>query len=551
MLRDYQQEAETDIYSAWNAGAQNVMGVMPTGSGKTVLFGKIIKDNQGATCAIAHRQELVGQISLALARYGVKHRIIAPQKVVKFAITQHMRELGRNYYSPTAVVGVAGVDTLINAKRIAEHYEWIRRVSLWVQDEAHHLLRKNKWGKAADLFPDARGLGVTATPVRADGHGLGRHADGVFDTMITGPTMRDLINRGYLTDYRIFAPLSDAKLNTVDVSKTTGDYNKHQLIQVVKDSHIVGDVVDHYKKHALGKLGITFATDVETATNIAAKFNVSGIPAEVVSAKTLDRARVEILRRFKNREILQLVNVDLFGEGFDLPAIEVVSMARPTQSYSLYVQQFGRALRILDGKIEAMIIDHVGNVERHGLPDKIQNWSLDRRERAARNVEDDNVIPVRACPECTAIYERIYKACPHCGHVIVPAERSAPEFVDGDLHELDPETLAAMRGEIERIDGPADFSPHWTGIAAAGARKHHRVRQEMQSALRESIAWWAGYQQQFGRGESESYRLFYLTFGVDVLTAQTLGKADALKLANRINLQLGKLNNERSVNGGY
>jgi len=310
---------------------------------------------------------------------------------------------------------------------------------------------------------------------------------------------------------------------------------------------VVGDIVDHYKRIAPGKLGITFASDVETAGDIAQRFNANGVPAEMVSANTPNQVRAEIIRRFRNREILQLVNVDLFGEGFDIPAIEVVSMGRPTQSYGLYVQQFGRGLRImseLPDKI-AIIIDHVGNVVRHGLPDKARMWSLDSCEKRPRSVDPEDDIPLTYCEECTMPYERILPRCPHCGHKSIPASRSKPEFVDGDLYELDPEVLAQMRGEIEKVD---NWQGTIYGMERAGApavainsfRKNARLRLEMQEALRESMAWWAGIQRQAGRSDSESYRLFYHLFGIDTMSAQTLGRPDALTLANRVNEELGR-----------
>ena len=444
-LRPYQQALETSALDAWAVGDCNVLAVLPTGGGKTVILSKIASDNVGACVAIAHRQELVGQISQAFARNGLKHRIVGPKNVIKQIVKNHVVELGRSYYDPAALAGVAGVDTLL--RRADSLKPWLDRVTLWIQDEAHHVLTANKWGKAADLFPNARGLGVTATPTRADGMGLGRHHDGLFDVMVEGPTMRELIDAGYLTEYKIFAPPSDLDLSEVATSKATGDYNANGLRAAVQKSHILGDVVSHYLKLARGKLGVTFTPDVATATETAERFNASGVPAEVVSAKTPDAERAAILERFKRRELLQLVNVDLFGEGFDLPAIEVVSFARPTQSYSLYVQQFGRALRILDGKTEAVIIDHVGNVVRHGLPDAVREWSLDRREKRSKGKPSD-AKPLTACSECASVYEREFKACPYCGHVTPPVARSSPEFVDGDLHELDADTLAAMRGDV-------------------------------------------------------------------------------------------------------
>ena len=542
-LRPYQQENKQAIYDAWDSGVKNVLSVLPCGAGKTVIFSDVLKDHQGASCAIAHRQELVTQISLALARDGVRHKIIGPNNVVKLAVKIHMEELGRSYYDPNAQCAVAGVDTLI--RRADQLKRWLPTVTKWVTDECHHLLKPeiNKWGKAAAMFPNARGLGVTATPLRADGKGLGRHADGLFDTMIEGPTMRDIINMGYLTDYRIFAPKTeDLNLDDVTVSKTTGDYNPQKLKIAVQKSHVVGDVVKHYLRIAPDKLGITFADNVETATQIAAQFNASGVPAEVVSAKTPDAERVSILRRFRNRELMQLVNVDLFGEGFDLPAISCVSMARPTASYGLYVQQFGRACRLMDGKTEAIIIDHVGNVVRHGLPDAPRVWTLDRREKRNSNKPND-VIPVTSCtnPECCAVYERIHSSCPFCGHKPTPADRAGPEHVDGDLQEIDPLILAQMRGEINRIDGDVYYPQGMPAPTRMRLKRIHGERQEMQSALRESIAWWAGYQRTMGRSDSESHRRFYFMFGIDVMSAQALKRADALALANKINMFLGEL----------
>lgn len=559
---------KTDIYNAWDAGHKNVLGVSPTGSGKTVVFSDILKDHNGSSCAIAHRQELVTQISLALARDDVPHRIIGPNNVVKLAVNIHMAECGTSYYNPSAPCAVAGVDTLVRRKDALSN--WLNSVTKWVQDEAHHVLVNNKWGKAVDMFPNAVGLGVTATPDRADGYGLGRHADGVFDVMVEGPQMRALIDMGYLTDYRVFAPPSDLDLTNVNVTKS-GEFSKAPLKAAVNKSHVVGDIVKHYLRIASGKLGITFVDSVDTATQVAAEYNRAGVPAAVVSADTPDADRVRILREFKARKLMQLVNVDLFGEGFDLPAIEVVSMGRPTQSYALYVQQFGRALRLILGNISratwdtytdlqrrlliaqstkprAIIIDHVGNVARHGLPDRPRIWTMDRRERTGKNKPVDD-IPTTTClnPECVSVYERTYKACPYCGHVNVPAFRSGPEYVDGDLTELDAATLAEMRGEINKVNMSVDEAreymlANWVPkIAITPGIKRHIARQEMQAALRESIAWWGGYQRAAGRDDSESYKRFYWKFGIDVLSAQALNTKDAQTLALKINDDLARL----------
>jgi DNA repair protein RadD len=527
-LRPYQQQTEHGIYIRWQH-ARNVLAVLPTGAGKTVLFSKVLADFKGLSVAIAHRQELVSQISLALARNGVRHAIVAPSNVRANIEAIHMAELGRRWVDQHSQCAVAGVDTLLRRAP-----DWLSRVGLWVMDEAHHVLRENKWGKAIALMPNAYGLGVTATPTRADGKGLGLHADGVFEAMEVGPTMRDLIGMGFLTDYRIFAPPTDLDLSTV-ATGASGEYVAEQLRAAVHKSHVTGDVVKHYQRIAPGKLGVTFCVDIETAMETCKAFRDAGVPAEVVTSKTPDVLRASILRRFKAREVLQLVNVDLFGEGFDLPAIEVVSMARPTQSYSLFCQQFGRALRLLEGKHRAIIIDHVGNTLRHGLPDAPREWSLDRRERGGKGGKSD-AIPLTSCqnPECAGVYERFHPCCPYCGHMPEPAGRSSPQQVDGDLHELDPAVLAMLRGEIAKVDGPPRIPQHLEGIAARGVFNKHMERQQAQGRLRQAIALWAGYQRQQGRSDSEGYRRFFHEFGVDVASAQALGAKDAGALEQRI-----------------
>jgi DNA repair protein RadD len=554
-LRAFQSQIEREVYAAWAAGQRNVLVVSATGSGKTVVISKIMYDSAGYSCAIAHRRELVSQISVALARNGVRHRILAPRSVQKEIVSLHMLDVGRNYVDPGARAAVAGVDTLINITDPAT-LEFLRACGLWVQDEAHHVLIGNKWGDAAAMLPNAVGLGVTATPGRADGRGLGRHADGLFDHMVLAPTMRDLINMGYLTDYRIIAPPSDLDLSSVPVG-ASGEFVQVKLADAVHKSHITGDVVKSYLKYAAGKLGVTFAVDVQSATEIAAAYREAGVPAEVITAKTPDGLRLAILRRFRAREVLQLVNVDLFGEGFDLPAIEVVSMARPTASFSLYSQQFGRTLRLMQppeilarwetftpderraiiaasGKPKAIIIDHVKNWERHnGPPDRPRVFTLDRRERRSGSGATD-VIPMRTCESCAGVYERVYSACPYCDAPHVPSGRSSPAMVDGDLAELDPQVLAFLRGEIAKSESGFVAIPKDRPDLENAIKHRNAERQTAQVILQQHMALWGGFQAALGRGVSEAQRRFYFRYGVDVANARLLSRVDAEALAARI-----------------
>ena len=537
-LRPYQKQVIDEIYRVWQTGAQNICLQLATGAGKTVIFSKIIADYDGISVAIAHRVELVSQISLTLARHGVRHNVIAQPHAIRSIVALHMQELGRSYFDVNARRHVAGVDTLVKKREL-----WFDRVGLIVQDEGHHPLRLNKWGKAASMFKDARGLYPTATPCRADGKGLGRQADGIMDALVIGVGMRELINLGYLTDYRIFAPPSDLDLSTVPVT-ATGDYSPPKLRSAVHKSRITGDVVSHYQRIAPGKLGVTFAVDIEAATEIAAEFRSAGVKAEVISSKTPDLLRSQIMQKFRRREILQLVNVDLLGEGVDVPAIEVVSFARPTQSYGLYSQQFGRALRPMEEKTHAIIIDHVNNVMRHGVPDRARVWSLERRERRGRSLDIDIVLlTICRSPSCFAVYPRSKRQCPYCGRRPVSTGHGTIEQVDGDLLELDPAMLAKLRGEISRIDGAPHVPQHLSPIAQRAIVNRHKERQKAQHELRQIISLWAGILKARHTEDSEIYREFYLKFGIDVMSAQSLGTNDADDLWDKIHQDIDQYSN--------
>jgi superfamily II DNA or RNA helicase len=539
LRQDDQQPLVDAVQAHWAAGARGVLMRADTGFGKTVCLSYLVDQHGGASCIMAHRQELVMQLSLTLARYGVRHDLIASAATCRAIARAHVEELGACYYQPGARCRVASVDTIIRAQGLEA---WAQQVTLVVPDEGHHVVRGNKWSKAIDLFthPALRILLPTATPLRADGKGLGTHADGYADVMVEAPPMRWCIERGYLTDYRIVCPPSD--LVVLGDPGASGDWSPEQLREAARKSHIVGDVVQHYQKWATGRLGVTFCTDVETAIDTTAAFRAAGVNAETLTGKTPDHVRRDILRRYRAREVMQLVTVDIVSEGFDLPAIEVASMARPTQSLALYMQQFGRALRPMAGKDRALIIDHVSNVVRHnGPPDRPRVWSLDRRERRAKT--DPDAIPIRICLNtgCFQPYERYYRRCPHCGYYPEPAGRSLPEQVDGDLAELSAEALERLRGGIVDVDlSPADYAMNQartTGLPqyaiATNAPRYER-KVEAQRTLRATMAIWGGAQLAAGLTDEQMQRRFFLSYGIDCLSAQGLGATDAYALTERI-----------------
>ncbi len=565
-LRDYQFEHADEIEAAWAADHRVVMATMGTGGGKTVVFCYIVKKRGKPAALISHRSELVSQAALTLNREEVPHGIIGPRELVREIIALEMATHGKSFYSHGAPVRVASVNTLANRK----HDPWMATVETVIVDEGHHLLADGIYGKALAKFPNACVLAPTAHARRADGRGLGRGADGLADALVIGPHSRELIERGFLSDYRIVAPPSDVRYDEVSIGPS-GDYVRAELSAVVHASKtLVGDIVGHYLKFALGKLGLTFVTDIEEATKVCAAYNSLGVPAEIITGETSISDRAAIMRRFRSRQLLQLVSVDVLGEGTDVPNVEVVSLARRTASWQLYCQQIGRALRVAcapsfgaawdtftdderkahiaaSDKPYGLIIDHCGNFswhyQQHGTPCSRQTYSLDRLDRKSRRTSD--AIPLRTCLNelCYQPYPRTVSVCPHCGTPApAPAGRASPEQVDGDLVLLDPEALAGLWREVHRVDGPARVPQALQGPAAGACKRRHVERQAAQATLRDAMALWGGWREHLGESTSVAQRTYFFRFGVDVATCQAYGAREAGELETRIREHLTENN---------
>ena len=556
-LRDYQQNVKTSIDKAWQA-VRSVLAVLATGGGKTVIFSAIMHDHNGAAAAVVHRKEIVGQISQALARLDVKHRVIAPKQVVARIRRKHLKEFGKSFVDPHAQAGVVSVQTLTSKSSDgnAELQRWVKQITLCVFDEGHHYVAQGLWAKAVHAMANAKLLFVTATPERADGKGLGTTADGFADVMVEGPSMQWLIEQGYLCRFSYKAPRTDLDMSGIPVT-ASGDLNTKAMRARVVESHLVGDVVRHYLQFASGKRAIVFATDVKTAEEMAEAFKAQGVAAAALSGETEAGERDRKLDDFEEKRLQVLVNVDLFDEGFDVPGVEAVVLARPTESLAKYLQMVGRALRVVyakghdlstqegrlaaiaaGGKPEAIVIDPVRNWERHGMPSWPRQWSLDSREKGGRG-KSDGLVPQRICTACTQPYEKFYKACPHCGEPVpAPAGRSAPEQVEGDLMELDVEAMAALFEKMRRADMDDDeyaqdqLARHIPAVGRGADMRRHREAKYRRSVLKELIAWWVGAQE--GREIGEVHRRFYHRFGVDIGTAMTLNTKETDALIERI-----------------
>ena len=458
-LRHYQSTAVNGVRQSYAAGRRAPLLVLPTGGGKTTIFSYVTASAAGkGRCVylIAHRAELVKQIAMTLARFGTRHRVIAPGPIVRQVQVEQFKAHGRTFVDPHARVFVASVQTLV--KRLEDYPP----PDLIVIDEAHHLTMDSTWGRVVSAYPAAKLLPVTATPCRLDGKGLGLGAGGFADDMVMGPTMRELIDAGFLSPYRIFAPPN--ALDLTGVRTRMGDYAKDQLAEAIDKPSITGDSVEHYKRLTPGRRAVAFCVSMAHAQHVAAEFRQAGVPAEFLDG-TLDALeRDRTIKRFESGETLVLSSCDIISEGFDLPAIEVAIMLRPTQSLSLYVQQVGRALRTFPGKTEAVILDHVGAVSTHGLPDEEREWSLDGvkpRKRAAANDNEPDV-NITTCPKCYTIH-RPAPACPNqdfngsgqpCGHVYPPKGRRVDQQ-DGELVELGADQLEALRRQKRAMQGSA------------------------------------------------------------------------------------------------
>lgn len=519
-LRKYQIDVKSSVFVAWDNSYRSVLLVMPTGTGKTKTFCSLVIDtlsitSGGLTTAImVHRKELVQQISLTLAEEGIVHNIIADRKTIKGIIAAQRRTTGKQFYNANATVSVISVDTLKSREDI--YKEWAKKIRQIIVDEAAHVLRDNKWGHVIKMFINARVLGVTATPERLDRKGLGSHADGVFDIMVEGPSTRWAIENNFLSRYKIVCPPSDYE-QYLDKGSDTSDYSKKTMMEASRKSQIVGDVVKTYIKFAKGKQAIYFADSIETSERMEKEFLANGIRAKSLDGTTADNERLEALLEFRERKIQVLINVDLFDEGLDVPGIEVVGMARPTKSLGKFLQMVGRGLRILEGKEFMILIDHVGNVKHHGLPDNIRKWTLDRISRRAQKL---NFIRICSNIMCNAPYDRAMTECPWCGSPAVTkgggggGGKPALMMVDGDLELLDPDYIRQLEAKTH-LEDPGKVGQRVTNAvnAAAGlnATRNQQERIAIQGKLVQAIAQWAGHMKHvYKYTDRQIHKKFYL-----------------------------------------
>jgi DNA repair protein RadD len=426
----YPDQADTldKLRSAYKQGFRRPLLVSPTGSGKTVMFSEV---SRGASARgtrviqICHRQELVDQIHRANVAAGIRPGVIAsgyPE-------------------SPGAMVQIASVASLVR------RLDRVPEPGLLVIDEAHHATLKTMWGKAIAHWPKARVLGVTATPTRLSGEGLGD----IFDTMVLGLTVQELIDLGRLSPVTVFAP---SMPDMSGVHSSMGDYKTSDLEAVMGKPTVTGDAVDHYRKYAHNEPAIAFCVSVEHAKAVALKFRDGGYTSATIDGTLDANIRRQMVSDFTTGKINVLTSCELISEGFDIPRVSVGILLRPTQSLGLFLQQCGRILRTYPGKSRAIILDHAGNAHRFGLPTDDREWTLDAARHAKRNAgSSENVSAVRLCKKCFSASAAGSATCRNCGNPF-PVDARKVKHVEGELQEL-----ASSGPKPRRANNPAsDFA---------------------------------------------------------------------------------------------
>ena len=393
----------------------------PCGFGKTILGSYIIAsglEKGRRVMFLTHRDELAKQASRTMRQFGVDHGWIYAA------------------YSPAAhkLVQIAMVDTLRN------RIERVQRPDILIIDECHHAVSKT-WSMIIERY-HSQGtviIGLSATPERLDGRPL----NDMFDDMVLGPTVKELIAEGNLADYSYFAPPQVADLS--GLKKKFGDFDQKEQGERMDTPKVHGDAIEHYRKIMPGKRAIAFHVNIKGSMHFVEQCNAAGIPALHVDGEMTSGERAAAIKSFEAGETLILSNVSLFGEGFDVKACDGVILLRRTASLSLFIQMCGRAMRPHESKERAFILDHVGNIAIHGLPDNDHDWSLEGKKKGkgkARDVEE--VVRYAQCTHCYHVHEPA-PACPKCGFVYQIKVRGDMEKVDGELKEITKEMKQAIQ----------------------------------------------------------------------------------------------------------
>ena len=457
-LFPYQQDLVKRAQQAYKDGYKAPCIVLGCGGGKSIIIAEIIRQSTlkgNLVLFLVHRKELRDQIENTLIKNNVNMDLVT----------------------------VGMVQTIVR------RLDKLPKYNLVVIDENHHTLAAS-YKKIIDYF-DTYVLGFTATPIRLNGDGLGD----VNDLLIEGVSVDWMIKNNRLAPYDYYS------IDLVDKDKlrksSTGDYTSDSMGESLGDT-IYGDVIKHYRQLADGQKTILYAHSVEYSKMYAEKFNEAGISSAHIDAKTPKAERDNIIQRFRDGEVLVLCNVDILGEGFDVPDATTVMLLRPTESLSLYIQQSMRPMRYRPNK-RATIIDHVGNVYRHGFPDMARKWTLDKKPKRKKTEVDP--FPIWECEidadGCGMVFPKDdvptvqvwneerkehldYKQCPDCGELFLIEVNQGKQIDEtAELKKLEKEQTetefykrrnwrkAKSYKELQEIGKAKGYKPSWSAFKAA------------------------------------------------------------------------------------
>jgi DNA repair protein RadD len=417
-LRPYQSDLVGRINDELRYFSKAPLVVLPTGGGKTFIAAQVTLDHVSegkSVWFIAHRQELIAQASRAFSAFGIRHGILKAGTPAD--VSQRVQ--------------IASVQTLV--RRLDDGYP---PPDLIITDECHHATAKS-YTRIFATYPNASLLGVTATPCRMNGAGLGD----VFDSIILGPTNQWLTDNGFLSPARYYAPPQKADISKVHTR--AGDYVTSELEEIMDDGEITGDAVAHYRRLCDGVPMLVFCVSVAHAHHVAEEYRAAGYRAAAVDGKLSDEDRADRIGGLGTGKYQVITSCDLIGEGLDVPVVSAVQLLRPTQSPALHLQQIGRGLRPAAGKSELIVLDHVGNTRKHGFASTEREWTLEGKKKS------DALPAVRTCSLCYSVH-RTAKTCPYCGfeYPVVSRELTAKKIVDGELVEV-VQTKEERRAEEE------------------------------------------------------------------------------------------------------
>jgi len=458
-------------------GFRSICIVAPTGAGKTVIGAAMIKsadEKMKQSMFIAHRRELIKQTANKLWDFGVEHGIImAGQRMDSWKGVQ-----------------IASVDTLraryMNKKR--KNQPPLPAVAILMVDECHRSLSAT-YEKLIRHYQEQGTIiiGLTATPIRGDGKGLGH----LYDAMVLAPSMAELIEMGYLVPPRYYAP-SIPDLTGVQVRR--GDYVEGQLEKVMDQREAVGDIIENWLRICPERPTIVFAASVKHSIHIAQAFCRAGIKAEHIDGTTPTDERDAILARLRSGETQLISNCMVLTEGFDCPSLSCAILARPTKNLGLFIQMGGRVLRVdeVSCKSDAIIIDHSGNIYEHGFLEDDHGWQLlegqacTPAEERQKNLDEKKPI---TCRNCAHIYTG-QLVCPKCGHTPV-MQGEAPDHRAADLMEIRKDARE-KQAEKEKKKAPAthEEKQEWYSMFKAYAEERGHKDGSVAHKYREKFGVW-------------------------------------------------------------